>query len=244
MRLIISLLFFVAVAGLAAFGFIVISDPAKTYDLFANLSGNRSLEKESLVAFVPPKGNFRAWFPGAKPDELTEYNSFLRQTPLPSPQYYSADKDVGYFAAAWPADFSSVASINVQRAPQTYSQYGFVIPQTGPPVPAQINVNLTQQEAMMADPIEIQKLLDKEAEGLVSKHGGTISNKVPIAGGGGAFPGRSVEGKFKNTNNNFRMRLFLDQRNKRWFCVCVVGKTKRAYSAQSTKFLNTFDIWS
>jgi len=115
MRHLVSLVLVVIVVGLAVFALTIFLDPSKTYDFFASLSGSETIDSRPLVPFVPAKGKFKVSFPAKKPGELAEAYSFLRQTPLPCPQYYVADRDVGYFATEYPADISTVGIV---AAPQ------------------------------------------------------------------------------------------------------------------------------
>ncbi|MBS1953670.1 MAG: hypothetical protein JST89_05785 [Cyanobacteria bacterium SZAS-4] len=248
MRELVSLVLFLMIAGIAVFGLTVALDPSKTYELFASLSGSETIDSRESNAFVPPKGKFRIYFPAKKPGELTEMSKFLRQTPLPCPQYYVADRDVGYFATEFPADLSNVARAGQGFAPKENASPDdpifFAAAQTGAvlaPTPVGNNEAIARYGL---DPLAVQTFIDGKCAELIDAKKGTITNKFPAALGGGAFPGRYVEGTFKNTQNAFRMRLFLDQRTQRIVCVAVVGKTKRVYSPHATKFLNSLDMWS
>lgn len=250
MRELVSLVLFLMIAGIAAFALTVALDPSKTYELFASLSGSETIDSRELNAFVPPKGKFRVYFPAKKPGQLTEANSFLRQTPLPCPQYYVADRDVGYYATEFPADLSSVARAGVQKGlvlDENRSENDpiyFAAAQTGALVAAPPSGNNDTITKYGLDPLAVQTFIDERCAELIDGKKGTTTNKVPASLGGGAFPGRYVEGTFKNTQNAFRMRLFLDQRTQRIVCVAVVGKTKRVYSPHATKFLDSLDMWS
>jgi len=249
MRELVSLVLFLMIAGIAVFGLTVALDPSKTYDLFASLSGSETIDTRDSNAFVPPKGKFRIYFPAKKPGELTEVNKFLRQTPLPCPQYYVADRDVGYFATEFPVDLSKVARAGVRQGTVMNNERPndplyFAAAQTGANLAAPPDANEQSIAQYGLDPLAVQTFIDEKCAELIDGSKGTITNKVPAGLGGGAFPGRYVEGTFKNTQNAFRMRLFLDQRTMRVVCVAVVGKTKRVYSPHATKFLNSLDMWS
>ncbi|CAN5419160.1 hypothetical protein BH10CYA1_BH10CYA1_02360 [soil metagenome] len=250
MRELVSLVLFLMIAGIVVFALSVVLDPSKTYDLFASLSGSETIDSRQLVPFVPAKGKFRVYFPAKKPGELVDSNSFLRQTPLPCPQFYVADRDVGYFATEFPTDISTiplagaVQGLVLKDNPSENEPLFFAAAQTGAPLAAPPSGNNDAIARYGLDPIAVQTFLDTKCEGIIDKSRGTITNKVPASLSGGAFPGRYVEGTFKNTKNAFRMRLFLDQRTRRFVCVAVVGKTKRVYSPQATKFLDSLDMWS
>ncbi len=225
-------------------------DPSKTYDLFASLSGSETIDSRGSNAFVPPKGKFRVYFPAKKPGELNETNRFLRQTPLPCPQYYVADRDVGYFATEYPVDLSTVARAGVEKGITLKENQSpndplyFAAAQTGASLAAPPDGGDQAIARYGLDPMAVQTFIDERCTELIDGSKGTITNKVPASLSGGAFPGRYVEGTFKNTHNAFRMRLFLDQRTKRIVCVAVVGKTKRVYSPHATKFLDSLDMWT
>lgn len=250
MRELISLVLFLMIAGIVVFALTVVLDPSKTYDLFASLSGSETIDSRGINAFVPAKGKFRVYFPAKRPGELNDSNSFLRQTPLPCPQYYVADRDVGYFATEFPTDISKVAVAGVQQGlvlkdnPSPNDPLYFAAAQTGADLAAPPNGSDIAVAKYCLDPLAVQTFLDTQCVELIDHSKGTITNKVPASLGGGAFPGRYVEGTFKNTQNAFRMRLFFDQRTKRLVCVAVVGKTKRVYSPPATKFLDSLDMWS
>jgi|688.fasta_scaffold168086_1 hypothetical protein len=251
MRAIISLVFIVLLLCLAVFALTVFLDPSKTYDFFASLSGSETLEKHPLELYVPSKMQFKISFPARRPAEMVFANSFLRQTPLPFPQYYVADREVGFFATEYGADLSGVLStaphntgLELKADRGANDPLYFAAAQTGAKILATQSDVAVVQERYALDPLSLQSFLDTSCEGLILKYRGTITSKIPDSLGGGSFPGRYVEGTFKNTGNAFRLRLFLDQRRRRLVAACVVGKTKRVYSTQATKFLNSLYMWS
>ncbi len=248
MRAILFLLFVSALVLLYCFVLRPGADKSKIFEFLSVITGSsHSLEKEQLVAFVPPKGNFRVSFPG-QPGVLNNNNAWLRQSPLPLPHFFLADQDLGYYASTW-AENISAPTLSTSQLPKENPEsvaLGFVVAQSGQSrgPSGQSNNDLITHNLDNIDPIEIQNFLDSQCESLVSKSGGVISRKTALSLRGGAYPGRAAEGTFGNTKNAFRLRLFLDQQNKRMFCVCVVGKPKRVSSEQATRFLDSLDVWS
>ncbi len=246
MRAILFLLFVSALVLLYCFVLGPGADKSKIFEFLSVITGsNHSLEKEQLVAFVPPKGNFRVSFPG-KPGVLNTNNAWLRQSPLPLPHFFVADQDLGYYASTW-AENVSAPTLSTSQTPKENPEstaLSFAVAQSGQSSGPSGNNDLVTQSLDNVDPIAIQNFLDSQCESIVSKSGGVISAKTPLSLRGGAYPGRAAEGTFGNTKNAFRLHLFLDQQNKRMFCVCVVGKAKRVSSAQATRFLDSLDVWS
>lgn len=251
MRAIVSLVFLLLMLALALFVLTIYLDPSRTYAFFANLSGSETIEKHPLELYVPTKAQYKIAFPAKKPGLLIDANSFLRQTPLVCPQYYVADREIGFFSTEYETDLAGVQSaapvshgLELKADRPVGDPLFFAAAQTG------ASLGATQQDIARAanqyglDPLAVQHFLDTKCEDIIAKSKGTISMKMPDALGGGAFPGRYVEGTFKNTGNAFRMRIFLDQRNKRIVSACVVGKPKRVYSTQATNFLKSLYMWS
>ncbi len=251
MRAIVSLVFIIAMLGLALCALSIYLDPSKTYEFFASLSGSETIEKRPLELYVPSNMQFKISFPAKRPGQLFDADSFLRQTPLPCPQYYVADKDVGFFATEFKTSLGNIATSAPQsRGLEVSADRNFNDPlyfaaaQTGATIAATQGDIGTAAQRYGLDPLAVQGFLDTKCDAIIGRYRGTVTNKIPDGLGGGAFPGRYVEGVFKNTGNAFRMRLFLDQRKRRIIAVCVVGKTKRVYSQQATKFLDSLSIWS
>lgn len=237
--------------GVVVFALMVYLDPTKTYDFFASLSGSETIEKRPLELYVPSKMQFKISFPAKRPGELVFANSFLRQSPLPYPQYYVADRDVGFFATEFGADLSGVlttapssSGLEMKADHAVGDPLYFAAAQTGAKIFADHDEIVAVQQRYAFDPLSLQSFLDTKCAAMISKERGFISSKVPDSLSGGAFPGRYVEGTFRNTGNAFRMRLFLDQRRKRLVAACVVGKPKRVYSTQASKFLDSLYMWS
>lgn len=251
MRAIFSLFFLILMLGLALAALSIYLDPSRTYEFFASLSGSETIEKHPLELYVPSKMQFKISFPAKKPAQLIEATSFLRQTPLPCPQYYVADRDVGFFATEFITDLSTVSNtapssqgLELKENQSVNDPLYFAAAQTGVKLGAAQSDIAAVSQRYGLDPVAVQRFLDTKCEGMIARAKGTITNKVPDGLGGGAFPGRYVEGTFKNTGNAFRMRMFLDQRTKQIVAACVVGKTKRVYSSQANKFLDSLYMWS
>ncbi|HEY9676988.1 MAG TPA: hypothetical protein V6C76_03225 [Drouetiella sp.] len=236
MRLVVSLLFFCLALVVAGFVYTVLTNPAKTYSFFANLGNPESLEKRALTPFAPPKSAYKISFPTAsKPDELSELMQYTRQSPLPCPQYFVADKEVAYYATSYPTPMDTVTPMSNGR-----KNYAVVASSV-------VNGNIPtvgENSAIIYDPTTVQNFLESKCEGILSKCHATATLKAPVSVGGGRYPGRIIEGQFTDTGNAFRMKFYLDQQNKRIYAVAVVGDKKRVFSAQANKFLNSMEIWS
>jgi hypothetical protein len=225
------------------------ADKSKVFEFLSVLTGSsHSVEKEQLIAFVPPKGNFRVSFPG-KPGILDNNNAWLHRSPLPLPHFFVADQDLGYYASSWAENIAaSTLNLNSTQIPKVNTEEFALTFATAQSQSrgrsGQSNNDLVAGSVDTIDPIEIQKFLDSQCDSIAGKFGGVVSSKTPLSLRGGAYPGRVAEGTFGNSKDVFRLRLYLDQQNKRMFCVCVVGKPKRVFSAQATRFLDSLDVWS
>lgn len=239
MRLIISLLFLCLAIAVLVLTVTVLTDPSKTYDLFARLQGSESIEKHAMEPFVPPKSSYRVYFPATKPRELPETLAFTRQSPLPSPQYYVADQDLALYATTYVTDIVGVDKTRV-GAPQQSPSLMYAAAQTSVVMPATVDES---KQSFYYDPMALQNFLDTKCEGIASKNNATITNKYPISLKGGVYPGRYMEGAFKNTKNAYRMKFFLDPRSRQVVAIAAVGKPKRVYSPQVNKFLSSVDMW-
>lgn len=205
-----------------------------------------SVQKRKLELFMPPKSHYKVLFPGA-PDEIQDSAKMYQDVDIPGHQYYVADKEIQFHAAE--AEGSMVPGDFAGSAPPTPANIGNVHAGLYTSIGTQMNkVSGNNETAGLQMPVDspqmkAQTFIDNEAKRLAKYLGGTIVSMQPVAGAGGRFPGREVRGSITKSGKVFRLREYWDYTGRRLFTVAAVGTPARVGSPQTSKFIDSIQMW-
>ncbi len=189
-----------------------------------------SLRNEKFVSFKAPDMHYKVAFPGL-PSQLNVYNAWLHEAIVPTPCYFMADKELGFYVSETQISNSEAPGRTIVAASDRALEG-----QSGG------NNDVIAQSAQTDVLMQIQEFLNSQSESMVRNAGATLFAKMPASSGGGRYFGRSVEGSAKAAGTRYRLQVFYDQQNKRLFAISVVGKPDEIQSRQANQFLNSLQI--
>jgi hypothetical protein len=204
-----------------------------------------SLHGKTPEPFAPPGCHCKASFP-VKPHVAGFGQQLFTNVLSPGSTYVNADKEITYYLSeiAIPATDlvpSALTVWNSSKLNSTFSEkpigvFGSV---TNPP---QGNNELAQTNSSQSDAIRTQNVLDHFAQDWTKSKDATLETKIPIALGGGRFNGREIKGHLRD-GKHFWLRLFCDFANTRMTIIGVVGKGERVRSSDSSRFIDSLEMW-
>jgi|AGTN01.2.fsa_nt_gi hypothetical protein len=205
-----------------------------------------SVKERKLELFMPPKRHYKVMFPGA-PEAIQDTAKMYQDVDIPGHQYYVADKEIQFHAAE--AEGSMVPGDYALTAPTTPANIGNVHAGLYTSIGTQLgkvsgnNEAVSFQMPVDSPEMKAQTFIDNEAKRLTKYLGGTIVSMQPVAGAGGRFPGREVRGSINKTGKAFRLREYWDYTGRRLFSVAAVGTQARVDSPQTSKFIDSIEMW-